>query len=155
MLINLVMSRNPYEYNQVAATRYDFVSVGKTRVEKVVVFTLIEDFGAMNLGLGDLLPDGSIDYGRVSDNGDIIKVLATVVDIVKHYTWLHPEAFIYFQGSTNERTKLYGRVLKNYYSSFSESFWVYGAMEEEDGVKFVPFDVTMSGGYLGFLVKRK
>jgi hypothetical protein len=32
-----------------------------------------------NLGFGDLLPDGKIDDKVTSNNGDIIKVLSTVI----------------------------------------------------------------------------
>jgi len=59
----------------------------------------------MNLGIGDLLPNGSFDDKANSNNGDILKVLATVVYILKHYTSQNPEIMVFFTGSTKERTR--------------------------------------------------
>lgn len=73
-------------------------------------------------GFGDLLPDGSINDKANSNNGDILKVMATVVDILKHFTARYPGKVIYFVGSTDERTRLYGRILRTYYYSFSQEF---------------------------------
>ncbi len=76
-----------------------------------------------NLAFGDLLPDASIDVNAVSNNGDIVKVLATVVDILKNFTSLDPGVSIYFLGSTSERTKLYARILRTYYLIFSKGIY--------------------------------
>ena len=86
----------------------------------------------MNLGFGDLLPDGSIDDRIVSNNGDIKKVLATIVVIVKHFTSLHPQVIVHFSGSTDERTKLYTRILVMYHASFKKEFEIYGIIGTEN-----------------------
>jgi hypothetical protein len=70
------------------------------------------------MGFGDLLPDGTVDDKANSNNGDIAKVMVTVIEILKHFTSQHPSMEIYFEGSTAERTKLYGRILKAYYPIF-------------------------------------
>jgi len=68
---------------------------GQKNIAKIVEYIpLTENF--MNLSFGDLRPDGSVDDSIPSNNGDIIKVLATVVDILKHYTAQHPETGIFF-----------------------------------------------------------
>ncbi len=62
--------------------------------------------------LWDLLASGKIDDKANSNNGDIIKVLSTVILIIKDFTEENPEAKIAFSGSTKERTALYQRILK-------------------------------------------
>lgn len=51
-----------------------------------------------------------------------VKVMATVVEILKHFTNQHPGVEIYFEGSTRERTKLYDRILRTYYPIFCKEF---------------------------------
>jgi hypothetical protein len=148
------MSHVPYVYKLYSSTRYTFVSIGKTRIEKVVEFMPTGITNVINLGFGDLLPDSSIDYITVSDNGDMIKVLATVVDIVKHFTMLHPESIVYFTGSTSERTKLYTRILKTYYPIFNKVFRIYGIIKVGNDWKSILFEPVPAADFWAFLIKR-
>jgi hypothetical protein len=68
----------------------------KKRIEKVVDFVPIGIKNIMNLGFGDLLPDGSVDDTANSNNGDLIKVLATVIGILRDYTAEYPQVEIFF-----------------------------------------------------------
>jgi hypothetical protein len=54
-----------------------------------------------------ILSDGTIDDTSNSNNGDIVKVLATVISILKDFTLKNPKAYVFFTGSTDERVKLY------------------------------------------------
>ena len=85
------MNREPYLYNKEFSTRYRFFSTGKKPVEKIVEFTPLAIENIYNLGFGDLLPDGSIDDKANSNNGDIIKVLSTVIYIIKDFTEENPK----------------------------------------------------------------
>jgi hypothetical protein len=131
-----------------------FISVGKKRIEKVVDFAPLKAKNTMNLSFGDLMADGSINYKANSNNGDILKVLATVVDILRHFTSRHPEITIFFTGSTIERTRLYARILKTYYTIFSKDFIVYGIVGTANDNKIIPFDPQSEMEYLVFLIKR-
>jgi hypothetical protein len=73
------MSHVPYSYKKVHSRRYVFMSVGKIEIKKVVDFVPLKTKNFMNMGFGDLLPDGSIDDTVSSNNGDIIKVLTTFI----------------------------------------------------------------------------
>jgi hypothetical protein len=148
------MSHMPYPFEQVEPTRYKFFSVGRNRIEKVVDFVPFNIKNIINLEFGDLLPDGSIDDQIASNNGDIGKVLSTVVMIVKHFTAKNPQAIIYFSGSTVERTKLYTRILIAYHASFSAEFKIYGIVDTEDSRLVLPFDPCAQTNYLAFLIKR-
>jgi len=148
------MTHAPYAYKHVRSKRYIFISIGRKRIEKVVDFIPLKPKRFMNLGFGDLLPDGSIDYRVNSNNGDIIKVLATVVDILRHFMTLHPQKVIYFRGSTDERTKLYSRIIRTYYPTFSKEFEIIGIIGTIKDNSTIPFDPKMDLEYWAFLIRR-
>lgn len=76
---------------------YIFESTGKKGIIiKVVIFTEIQN-NIYNLGFGDYnLTTSVIDDVIVSNNGDIIKVLATIVSIADHFLSKNPFSSIYF-----------------------------------------------------------
>ena len=147
------MTHISYPYEKIESWRYIFVSVGKRKIEKVVDFVAIEG-NLVNLGFGDLLPDGSIDDKANSNNGDIIKVLATIIDILKDFTMEYPFVQIVFRGSTPERTKLYGRILQTYYPIFMREFEIAAFLLVDGRVKVLPYDPKAQQNYLAFLIKR-
>lgn len=148
------MTAAPYEFDPLASNRFKFTSVGKRNIEKVVDFIPTGSPNVMNLSFGDKMPDGSIDYITVSDNGDIRKVLATVVEIVNNFASSHPEVWIYYEGSTVGRTRLYKRILKMYYPIFSKLFTIWGIVKMGDDFESIPFHPGAAIIYFGFLIKR-
>jgi len=117
----------------------------------VVDFVQLAD-STFNLCFGDLLPDGTIDDTVNSNNGDIVKVLATVVDILRAFCLQHHAVQIYFEGSTELRTILYARILKTYYTDIAMEFAIAGLTEEGE---VITYDPLIDRKYFGFLVKRK
>ena len=144
----------PYPYKKQFAYRYTFVSLGNERIEKIAIFssTSIENF--YNFGFGDLTPDGSMDHSIRSNNGDLINVLATVIEILKAFLAEHPSATAFFVGSTPTRTALYRRILKTYYQTFSNDFIISAFIGNENNLQETLFDPTSNQEYLGFLVKK-
>ena len=55
------MTHIPYPYKRLQSRRYLFISDGKKRIAKVVDFVPLGIGNIMNLGFGDMLPDGTID----------------------------------------------------------------------------------------------
>jgi hypothetical protein len=87
---------------------YSFVSTGpKGDIRKIVQFEYIKDIDSYNLSFCDVKANGTLDDLVVSDNKDRNKILATVADAVTMFCEKHPNAWIYFTGSTAERTRLY------------------------------------------------
>lgn len=148
------MTQVSYPYQRRGSRRYGFISNGKKRIEKVVDFIPLKTRHRFNLGFGDLSPDGTIDDKVNSNNGDIVKVLATVVAILRNFTEQNPQAEIYFEGSTVERTVLYGRILKTYYTTFSKEFSIACILNDGNDFQMVPFDSSSDQKYLAFLIKR-
>lgn len=146
--------KKPYVYKQLQSKQYLFISEGRKRIAKIVEFAELGN-NTVNLCFGDLLPDGSIDDTVNSNNGDIVKVLATVIDIVRTFCSQHPTIQIYIEGSTELRTMMYERILKTYYSDISKEFAIVGVIRDGKRVRGISFHPLIGQKYCGFLVKRK
>lgn len=148
------MGHSSYPYNRNLETRYTFTSKGKRNIKKVVEFTSTSIENTYNMGFGDLKPDSSVDDISNSNNGDIIKVLSTVIHIIKEFTGIYPHIKIVFTGSTKDRTLLYNRILKMNYYEFSKNFIITGLVKTGNVYKEVIFDPSDEIEYLAFFIKR-
>ena len=129
--------------------RYFFESIGqKGSVFKVVIFTEFQN-DVYNLGFGDYdFKTKQIDDTIVSDNGDMPKILATVASIVVRFFDKNPMAYIFFEGSTKSRTRLYQMAINRYYDEFSIYFDLLGLINGEPK----PFQKNKS--YESFLIRK-
>lgn len=127
---------------------FEFVSEGpKGKIRKVVDYSFIEELGVWNLGFGDYDPaTKSIDDQVITDNDDGRKVLATVVFTLSEFFIGHPEAIVFFTGSTDRRTELYGRIIRQSIRDFSNRFLIEGV--NQDGSTEVFNSVKLYFGYL-------
>ena len=105
---------------------FRFTSVGKKDISKVVAFQKMEQADVYNLAMGDLVGSKSFSDTEISNNGDVRKVLTTVVNIVQIYTKKYPERSVFIQGNTEVKTNTYQRIIRMYYSVFCDEFdmWV-------------------------------
>jgi hypothetical protein len=143
----------PYPYTREFAYQYTFVSQGKERIEKIVIFSSTPIPNLFNLGFGDLSEDGTIDDHIRSNNGDLVKVLSTVIHILKTFLHEHPKAKISFVGSTRNRMALYERILKTYYDKFSQEFTISALIQENGLYKEILFNPLSHFDYLFFYIK--
>ena len=93
---------------------YGFYSVGeKGIISKVVIFQKVAR-NHFNLAFGDYneLKD-EISDTSITNNGDTIKVLGTVIQIILAFFKSYPYAILDITGSTPTRMKLYQRIIKN------------------------------------------
>jgi hypothetical protein len=148
------MKDKTYQYSRIQGTRYTFTSIGKKRIVKQVIFTPTGIRNVINMGFGDLMPDGTIDDKVNSNNGEIVRVLATTVEILSDFTSMNPNTRIFFVGSTKERTRLYSRVLKTYYLNFSKQFIIRVLVKDDDAYSLLPFEPKRDLEYSGFLIER-
>lgn len=130
---------------------FEFESEGpKGRIKKIVQYTEtnLKDF--YNLGFGDKdLKTGEINDKSITNNGDSLKVLATVASTVYAFTNKHPDAWIYATGSNNARTRLYRMGITNNLLEIKKDFEVYGLKDGE----WLEFKKNVD--YEAFLIKRK
>ncbi|NBC25026.1 MAG: hypothetical protein GVX78_05370 [Bacteroidetes bacterium] len=130
---------------------FEFISIGpKGDVKKIIEFSETNVKGIYNLAFGD------IDHRtqRISDrvitnNGDSLKVLATVASSVYAFTAERPDSLVFATGSTAVRTRLYRMGLTNNLAEIAKDFHVYGLNDDQWE------DFVIGEDYQAFLVKRK
>ncbi len=128
----------------------DFMSEGKKgRIPKRIVFYATELENVYNLAFGDMDENGEINDQCISDNGDRNKILATVANVTKKYAERYPDRLIFFQGSTNERTRLYRMAVGLNLKELSEQFDIYAYVNEE--IMLFKQDLPITA----FLIKKK
>ncbi len=106
---------------------YIFESIGKNgSIYKIIIFTEVQR-GVFNFGFGDYDPKTyRIDDKNVSDNGDMVKVLATVIGVMFSFLSENPFVSIAIKGSTPLRTQLYHRIIGNYHDELKDSYEIFG-----------------------------
>ena len=131
---------------------YEFISEGpKGRIKKLVQFTETGTENIYNLGFGDYDEETKgINDLSVTNNGDSLKVLATVASTVYAFTEKYPEASIFATGSTNIRTRLYRMGLTNNLAEIKVDFDLYAYTLYGHWVDFV-----IGEDYEAFLITKK
>ena len=133
---------------------YEFYSDGpKGRIEKLVLFTKVSDANPplYNLAFGDKHPEtGDLDDEIISNNQDRDKVLATVANTIVDFCNHFNNPYIYAEGSTPARTRLYQMGIAGLWEEIRADFEVFGLLGEH-WYKFEPNSVN----YEAFLLKRK
>ena len=128
----------------------DFISFGRNgAINKRVEFTPTEMDNIYNLAFGDIDENNNINDYVISNNGDRNKVLATIADIVKAYTEKYPVRWVLFEGSTEERTRLYRMAITLNLDYLAESFEIKCIA----GGNILQFKKSMAID--AFLIKRK
>ena len=146
------MSQMPYSFEEIDNC-YFFTSTGVREVDKMVEFELLHS-NVYNLCLSDFTPDG-IDDTANTNNGDIVKVLVTVIEIIADFLNRHPLATVTFRGNTDSRMNLYGRIIKRYHLQYSNLYYIGGSFVSNDRVITEAYDPNFQGQYERYLIKRK
>ncbi len=123
-----------YNFNaNESALSFEFQSVSdKKIINKIVVYSPFPDNPQLfNLALGDILENGEVSDLIVSNNADMEKVIATIVQTMFCFFEKHPECFIYFKGSTPERTRLYRIIISRELQEANKVFQIYGILDSE------------------------
>lgn len=132
---------------------YEFISEGfKGIIKKMVTYTYTGTKNVYNLGFGDYNEETkTIDDKSITNNGDSLKVLATVASTVYAFTEKYPGALVFATGSTSVRTRLYRMGITNNIEEIKIDFVVFGlSVETNEWEEFVAGD-----DYEAFLVTRK
>lgn len=110
---------------------FEFESVSEQKtVKKVVVYTPFEDnIELFNLALADSFSDGSYSDKSVTNNDDMEKVMATVIQTLLHFFEKYPSKMVYVEGSTPERTRLYRIIISRELFQIEKIFTIYGIID--------------------------
>ena len=148
------MNLERYNYFTNDYQAYEFFSEGpKGRIRKLVIFTKIPETDPViyNLAFGDAHPvTGKIDNEVISNNEDRDIVLATVANSVATFYDHYGNQYIYAEGSTPSRTRLYQMGIASLWEEISTDFEIFG-LKDGDWQGFQPNGIN----YEAFLVKRK
>ena len=147
------MKHPKYQYrSEKRLLYYEFISEGpKGLVKKIVEYTETSTENVFNLGFGDYdETTKTINDLSVTNNGDSLKVLATVASTVYAFTQKHPKAWVLATGSTAIRTRLYRMGITNNLTEIAEDFIVYGYNAEGNWEEFV-----VGEDYEAFLITKK
>jgi len=146
------MNTDFYEYNRThLGNTYSFVSRGKSGdILKMVLIrripNLISGIGSkhlFNLGFGDISTQGNkvaLDDSRRTNNGDLPKVIATVLRIAMEFMSENPDVLLIFQGyddgktaadGRNQRNVLYQRVIESNWDELNMLYQIYGVKDGE------------------------
>lgn len=105
-----------------------------------------------NIAFGDLGEDNQIDDLTKSNNGDIVRIISTIIQSIYEYT-SHYDHVLYFKGSTEQRTKFYQAVLRRHYDLSSADFDIFGIEARNYHVDVELFNSQVD--YIAFLIARK
>ena len=148
------MNLERYNYFTNDYQAYEFYSEGpKGRIRKLVIFTKIPETEppVFNLAFGDAHPvTGKLDDAVISNNQDRNIVLATVANTIATFCDHYGNHYIYAEGSTASRTRLYQMGIAALWNEISTDFEVYG-LKQKAWQDFKPYGIN----YEAFLVKRK
>jgi hypothetical protein len=125
---------------------YTFISEGKQgKILKMVRFQEIDE-SMFNLGFGDFIQSTSqVDDKIVSNNGDMVKVLATVLEILDIFLNENPEVSVFITGSSPSRVRLYQIAITTNFSLLSKKYLISGFREDdwEDFQKNIPYEAFL------------
>jgi hypothetical protein len=133
-------------------SKFDFISEGcNGKIPKRVQILPMPIPNVYNLSFGDIKENGELDDLTISNNGDRNKILATIVKVVVEYSYKFPNRYIFFQGSTEQRTRLYRIAVSLNLEELSEIFEIYADITGNlDLVRFQKgLDIK------AFVIKRK
>lgn len=144
------MNLEKYEIEtEINSTYFEFVSRGSQgSIVKVVKYSKIFDNQELyNLGFGDKnLSTGELDDKVITNNGDTIKVLATVASTLHEFFNEFPNSIVYSKGSSLSRTRLYQINIAKFITEIEAEFEIYGELENNierfrKGVNYIGFYV--------------
>lgn len=123
------MKRPFYQFHSdTDALYFYFESISKQKtIKKIVGYTPIPELAnGYNLGFGDLYDDGTVDDISISNNDDMEKVISTVVQTMLHFFDNYPDKFVFIEGSTPDRTRLYRIIINKELKEVKDLLNIYG-----------------------------
>ena len=131
------------------AFRYDFISVGKTVINKTIIYQKTSIDNLFTLSMGDLLEDGKLDFETRSNNGDRDTILATIIQTLQQFLQQYQEASVGFSGSSPSRTRTYQILINREWIDISKKFVVKGY--DSNGLE----EFLSNKNYEGFVISLK
>jgi hypothetical protein len=131
--------------------QFEFESVSETRrIRKRVKFASLNKSAQFyNLALTDVSEEGVTSDIVISDNADMPKVMATVIQCLLQFLATHPSTTVLVRGNSPARNRLYRAVINREISKVENFLEIYGT----DGIETEPFRTNVH--YEAFFIKLK
>ncbi|MDR6804310.1 hypothetical protein J2Y45_001579 [Dyadobacter sp. BE34] len=126
-----------------------FAGSGNGRIDKIVIFTQMQEPDAYSITLGNLRLDGSIDVHGTAGDGDAAEILSTVAKVIAFFLVDHPQAAIFIEGTTAARVRLYQMAIVRELDDLGKYFDIHG-FDGSDMEIFQP-----GRNYLSFTISLK
>ena len=84
-----------------------------------------------------------------TNNGDLIKVMATVVHIIYTFLEEHIQATVFIEANTDSKSSLYNRIVTNYFQEFNQDFEILGKSKNKKE------SFTIGKKYESFYIRKK
>jgi hypothetical protein len=130
---------------------FSFISSGpRGEIVKVVQFAATVQDDVFNLAFGDQrATEKGMDDFIITNNGDSRLVLATVAITVVIFTDQYFDCWVFAEGSTPARSRLYQMGISNHFDEIDELFEIRGLVGDEWE------DFQKGVNYEAFAVKRR
>lgn len=127
------MIENAYPYlTSGKKTQVAFQSLGpKGIVIKIIRFEHVKD-NCWNLGFGDY-KHGKIETSRLTNNGDVVKVLATVAAAILTFLEEYPDRIVQIMPIDEKRKRLFNLVFSRIWEQIQEKVRIIGLKENRRG----------------------
>ncbi|MGC4035512.1 MAG: hypothetical protein QM764_06085 [Chitinophagaceae bacterium] len=151
------MASKGYFATKKSITRYEFVSIGPNgQIKKRIEFTPLRKRNYFNVAFGDVMKNGRISDTVYSNNQDIVRIMATVVETMKDFLKENKAAKLVFTGSRDDRTAFYKNILGRYHKTLFANYTITAlSKDENDNYQEVEFDFAVEKNYSLFIIKNK
>lgn len=127
---------NGYELIPIIETNekveYEFVSIGKKEIIKRVTFEILEE-NIFVLTFGDYNSrTNKITMNILNENGDVMKILASVFRAIDHFFIKRNKDVVLFWGYDKPRRKYFSKFISYKYSEISIKYQVFGKLIDTD-----------------------
>lgn len=116
---------------------FSFVSKGsKGDIEKIIRYERMSS-NIFNLGFGDRISDTLyFDDEVVTNNGDMVKVLNTVINTFSVFFTIYPNYGILMRGSDERRTEIYRWMIERNLDKLLKNYYVHGMKDDKSSEEF-------------------
>ncbi|RAJ92997.1 hypothetical protein LX87_04509 [Larkinella arboricola] len=130
----------PYSYT-ISGDRkkFDFTSAGpKGRIPKLIEFSPVHE-QIHQLGLTDRLANGESDLTLPpTNNGDVYRVMSTVIESMVCFFNEHPDQWVWIKGASAKHRRLYHRFLTTQLPAKNSHYLFYGIQSDQTWDAYQP-----------------
>ena len=127
---------------------FRFKSIGKKGTIEKVIWFQFQGGNSYNLAFGDVV-NGDLEDSTISNNGDYVKVISTVVNAISYFFKEYPNAAIEINPIDKKRARFYNTIFRRRHEEIKNTYHLIGVIAEEEEV------YAKEKHYERFVISRK